>query len=49
MTIQDLIDLLIQEDWAQTPRDVAITRSVLLAYEMGLAQGRKGAHEPTLE
>ena len=44
LTLQDLIDLLLDETRAQTPREVAITRAVLLAYELGLAQGRHEAH-----
>ena len=44
MTLQDLIDLLLDETRAQTPREVDITRAVLLAYELGLAQGRHEAH-----
>ena len=49
MTLEDVIALLLAADWGQTPRDVAITRAVLLAYELGLEQGRKEAHEPPLE
>lgn len=44
MTLQDLIDLLLDEARATTPREIAITRAVLLAYELGLAAGRHEAH-----
>ena len=45
MTLQDIIDLLLAADAATgLPRDVVITRAVLLAYELGLEQGRKEAH-----
>jgi hypothetical protein len=43
MTLQDIIDLLLAGDSTEIPRDVAITRAVLLAYELGLEQGRKEA------
>lgn len=39
MTIQDVIDLLLDESRSATPREIAITRAVLLAYELGMAAG----------
>ena len=44
MNVQDLIALLLDEARRETPREVAIIRAVLLAYELGLEQGRKEAH-----
>jgi hypothetical protein len=44
MTLQDLMELLLDEAHSSVPNDVAIARAVLLAYEMGLEQGRKEAH-----
>ena len=49
MTLQDIVDLLLAGDSQGIPRDVAITRAVLLAYELGLEQGRKEAHGTALE
>ena len=44
MTLQHLIDVLSTMSQDATLTDLAITRIVLLAYELGLEQGRKEAH-----
>ena len=49
MTLQDLIDFLRDESEEQTLTETAIARTVLLAYELGLEQGRKEAHGAALE
>ena len=49
MTIQHLIDVLTTLRPTTTLTDLALTRVVLLAYELGLEQGRKEAHERTLD
>lgn len=44
MTLQDLIDLLSTRHATTTLTDLAITRAVLLAYELGMEHGRREAH-----
>ena len=44
MTLQDLIDLLSTLHTTTTLTDLAITRVVLLAYELGMQAGREEAH-----
>ena len=44
MTLQDLIRFLSDELRAGRLTEHRITRTLLLAYEMGLEQGRKEAH-----
>ena len=49
MTLDDLIDFLCDECAEQTLSAMAIRRAVLLAYELGLEQGRKEAHGSATE
>ena len=49
MTLDDLIAVLLDAVRAETPHDVAITRAVLLAYALGLEQGRTEAHGAQVE
>jgi hypothetical protein len=43
MTLADLIDHLCAGAHAQTLTDLQVIRALLLAYDMGLAQGKKEA------
>ena len=49
MTLQDLIDVLTTLRPTTTLTDLALTRVVLLAYELGMQAGREEAHERTLD
>ena len=49
MTLEDVIALLIARRTEGSLTDMAITRLVFLAYELGTDAGRKEAHESALE
>ena len=51
MTLQDLTAFLLEahRDTAHPPTELTITKCLLLAYELGLEQGRKEAHGAALE